>query len=616
MRGSSSKQQVLQQNSYQPQLISVQNSQNGPIKLESQTQLQSQKTENYGQDKNKSQYHYWWKERTDIGVDFKPTKIEDPALLEKMKQDMNQKVQEKKGQNSAWNRAGTWEDKTLKKVQLQKILEGQLNGMQIRLKSDTLVVMTIKQVEVLDNSEGSIIMVRGKVKIGYELNLKLNVELVNQGTENCSTLLSIVLREVTDDEDDCDSISMPDFYGGRYDARDYVYIVCGIIFYFLILAPFCFTLCLNQNLLYDTKSSFIQTLFFREEVNTTYISFGNMFYQCAVYIVGWVYIRRINQRDQRQFFKILQKKNSYVSMIWLMLYAVFFFFTSGSVLLYHRYDMSEYCSDEQKQDFQGKVPFKEFEEQEVGCYMLSNEEIFKHNYLGWTLSVFVGMQFTHLSRSTFFGSFDFVGNIFLYWPLRNWFILFGILSLIVYTMFQLVSDYIRVHVAIFYGVCLLLIIMVNYVLIQYFYGVNRFHLHHYILGQMLVFFTCYQDHYIIFLNGIGTGIMLDGGSSFDWDPIFEGIKSNIFRGQESGIVVITQQNTPLQVNSNQGHEVQQIPFNTNQYIKEQITQKESEGEKNITQNKQQNKVKQQGIMLNQSLKTDSQDNNDIVLIII
>eukprot|EP00347_Sterkiella_histriomuscorum_P007843 403347353 len=303
-------------------------------------------------------------------------------------------------------------------------------------------------------------------------------------------------------------------------------------------------------------------------------------------------------------------------MIWLMLFAVFFFFTNGSVLLYHRYDMSEYCSDEQKLDFQGKVPFKEFEEQEVGCYMLSNEEIFKHNYLGWTLSVFVGMQFTHLSRSTFFGSFDFVGNIFLYWPLRNWFILFGILSLIVYTMFQLVSDYIRVHVAIFYGVCLLLIIMVNYVLIQYFYGVNRFHLHHYILGQMLVFFTCYQDHYIIFLNGIGTGIMLDGGSSFDWDPIFEGIKSNIFRGQESGIVVITQQNTPLQVNSNQGHEVQQIPFNTNQYIKEQITQKESEGEKNITQNKQQNKVKQQGIMLNQSLKTDSQDNNDIVLIII
>eukprot|EP00347_Sterkiella_histriomuscorum_P017953 403347352 len=208
MRGSSSKQQVLQQNSYQPQLISVQNSQNGPIKLESQTQLQSQKTENYGQDKNKSQYHYWWKERTDIGVDFKPTKIEDPALLEKMKQDMNQKVQEKKGQNSAWNRAGTWEDKTLKKVQLQKILEGQLNGMQIRLKSDTLVVMTIKQVEVLDNSEGSIIMVRGKVKIGYELNLKLSVELINQGSENCSTILSIVLREVTDDEDDCDSMQI------------------------------------------------------------------------------------------------------------------------------------------------------------------------------------------------------------------------------------------------------------------------------------------------------------------------------------------------------------------------------------------------------------------------
>ena len=143
-----------------------------------------------------------------------------------------------------------------------------------------------------------------------------------------------------------------------------------------------------------------------------------------------------------------------------------------------------------------------------------------HNYFGWTLSVFIGMQFTHLSRSSFFGSFDFAGNILLYWPLKNWLILFGIFCIIVYTAYDLLVAFAYSGTMIFYVGVLLVIFLVNFVLVQFVFGIDNFHLHHYVLGQMLIFFTCYQEHYIIFLNGIGTGIMLDGGSSFGWDPVY------------------------------------------------------------------------------------------------
>ncbi len=64
-------------------------------------------------------------------------------------------------------------------------------------------------------------------------------------------------------------------------------------------------------------------------------------------------------------------------------------------------------------------------------------------------------------------------------------------------------------------------ILTIYLEIKYHYSIDEFHLHHYQLGMILAFFTAFQVPFITFLNGVGSGIMLDGGSSYDWDPMFE-----------------------------------------------------------------------------------------------
>lgn len=191
--------------------------------------------------------------------------------------------------------------------------------------------------------------------------------------------------------------------------------------------------------------------------------------------------------------------------------------TSGIINLKHRYSMSGYCSIPQAN---WPLPLTE-DVEEVECRLLNNEEIFNHNYYVWTLSVFIGCQFTHLSRSSFLGSFDFVGNIFKRWPLRNYFIMAGLVALVAYSFAQIFELYSAAGVLWFYLGFLFLLVLGIFLEIKCVYSIDEFHLHHYQLGLLLAFFTAFQTPFIGCLNGLGSGIMLDGGSSYDWDPMFE-----------------------------------------------------------------------------------------------
>ena len=87
-----------------------------------------------------------------------------------------------KAANSAWNVAGTWEDKKLKKEILAKIIKDELIH-QDNIQKEAF--SGIKLIEIKSISgEGSLVMVRGKKRLGYELNLELIVasyDLSNEG---------------------------------------------------------------------------------------------------------------------------------------------------------------------------------------------------------------------------------------------------------------------------------------------------------------------------------------------------------------------------------------------------------------------------------------------------
>jgi len=59
---------------------------------------------------------------------------------------------------------------------------------------------------------------------------------------------------------------------------------------------------------------------------------------------------------------------------------------------------------------------------------------------------------------------------------------------------------------------------------KYFAGTKELHIHHYVLGMFVLTFTCYQNFFVTVLNGVFAGIMIEGGSRWGYDPIWEPIQ--------------------------------------------------------------------------------------------
>lgn len=103
--------------------------------------------------------------------------------------------------------------------------------------------------------------------------------------------------------------------------------------------------------------------------------------------------------------------------------------------------------------------------------------------------------------------------------MRNWFILAGIIILVYFSAYDIIFYFNKSGVLKFYLIALFLLIAFFVAMISIL-GIEKVHLHHYVFAMVLIFFTCYPEKYIRMLNGIGTGMLLDGGSSFGWDPVF------------------------------------------------------------------------------------------------
>lgn len=62
-----------------------------------------------------------------------------------------------------------------------------------------------------------------------------------------------------------------------------------------------------------------------------------------------------------------------------------------------------------------------------------------------------------------------------------------------------------------------------YGITKYFSGTRELHIHHYVLGMFVITFTCYQNGFVTVLNAVFAGIMIEGGSRWGYDPIWEPI---------------------------------------------------------------------------------------------
>jgi hypothetical protein len=107
-----------------------------------------------------------------------------------------------KSRSSAWNTAGTWEDKVLKKDFIKKVIEEELvQNEQAQYEFNGYKITGIRSL----TGEGSLIMVRGKRKLGYELRMELLVESVDSESQ----LEGLVrIWELSDDSDEPESFDV------------------------------------------------------------------------------------------------------------------------------------------------------------------------------------------------------------------------------------------------------------------------------------------------------------------------------------------------------------------------------------------------------------------------
>ena len=84
-----------------------------------------------------------------------------------------------------------------------------------------------------------------------------------------------------------------------------------------------------------------------------------------------------------------------------------------------------------------------------------------------------------------------MGNIFERWPIRNYFILGGIIAIVVYSFSLIFYLYYCEGVLYFYIAVFLLIVAYIYIQFEYVHKNDVFHFHHYMCAQLLIFFTCF-----------------------------------------------------------------------------------------------------------------------------
>eukprot|EP00347_Sterkiella_histriomuscorum_P015547 403356622 len=120
--------------------------------------------------KKQSSYTYWvqnnreqFPQHSDKSL-IQPKKIDDPDLLKQL----NSHTQ-LSNTGSAWNKAGTWEDKKLKMDVLKDQFSRHLVSTQWSSMDGQIQAIEIETL----SGEGSIITSRGKRRIGYELEIKI-----------------------------------------------------------------------------------------------------------------------------------------------------------------------------------------------------------------------------------------------------------------------------------------------------------------------------------------------------------------------------------------------------------------------------------------------------------
>ena len=139
-------------------------------------------------------------------------------------------------------------------------------------------------------------------------------------------------------------------------------------------------------------------------VYSEYLPVGQLIYYWIMLPVGFTFVNLVNLRNERKN-PFLDHHLSYKSFVLTVtVVAPAFFFISAIITLRGQHDLDGYCNSDfvpilGKPSMTGDTFLDSLPVDETpSCKTYTLQEVFKYNYMVWTLGYFIGLQFTHMDQ--------------------------------------------------------------------------------------------------------------------------------------------------------------------------------------------------------------------------
>ena len=324
--------------------------------------------------------------------------------------------------------------------------------------------------------------------------------------------------------------------------KDFIYYLTGTIVYILALAPVSFFFGFLP--VYDTDSIAYRELFYTVNVYTEYFSVAKWLYYPFIFTAGFTFVNIVSLKNRTNNPFISGNGDYKALFITIGSAMTWLFFLAGNEVLRGKYDLNGYCPQnsfrtvestyqevnaEELSTAQRLMYEFEMPENHAECKTYTQLNAWsRYNFLFYTIAYVIGCNFTHLDKIPIFRNFTLTCDDMKNWTKQQWIIFAALIIFIGVNVVYLFYLYHLAKIMKFY-ILLLIATVLFFVGGTYYYRKTKnLHVHHYVVGCLVVMFSGYQTGYISFLNGLFAAIMTEGachyGYSHIWTPKNEGRK--------------------------------------------------------------------------------------------
>lgn len=228
---------------------------------------------------------------------------------------------------------------------------------------------------------------------------------------------------------------------------------------------------------------------------------GNFLFYLGANIGGIAYVNVSNLSNYRRN-PMLNKLASYSTLVWTVAFTPIFFLISVMIVLRSTHSRSSNACVST----------------DCNYVIYSQLDCFVYNVAVWGSGFATGLCFTYFKL--FKLQLNLVPKQMKTWPLVNWLVFFGGLAVSFSIIVTILYYYHQSGVLLNYIVVVILILAALFIPAVVLRRSRHLHIHHYTIGMIFLTLIAYPIYPLAWLSGLFNGFMIEGGTTYAYDPIF------------------------------------------------------------------------------------------------